>query len=675
MPGARRTIGDTTLADVLKGLRRYQPFLLAVAALVLVVVFLPGKPGPSSSSSVAAGPSGSAAAGSASAAGGSGAAGGAGTGATAGGTGGSAGTGGAATVTGGAGGSGSGGSAATTGSGSGSGGGGAANIVHQATTDPYCDQATGRELLPSLYAPPCVPNWSPSDGNGGSTYNGVTGNTITVAVTVPQDETEVNALAQDTDTQQQIEQGDEAYVNLFEHHYQTYGRKVKLVFYTSSYNSGDSLAQQNAECQSDATKVADQIHAFASWIDCGTNAYENTLVQDGVMCFCTVTVAESYYLQWAPYVWGTGLPDETSAYLMRSEVICNNLVPYPPQYAGEADLNAPLKKSRVFGLIWPGASALDDTDVYQPGANYFAGLLRSCGADLKDDVSFPIIDPAGPADAQTLMAKFKSDGVTTVILVSDPIDPIYLTDAATKEAYFPEWFDSGSALIDTTHFGRLYDPTQWRHSFGISFLADRISENLTDAANLYNWEFGGIPPDKDTYLTNYPFFVWLFTGIQLAGPDLTPYHMQCGEPPYTSMTKEGPKGSSQGVPCVGKSYPGLFGFVGPSDWQSRVTNALEGYGDHFWSYDYYNLINDGTLIWWNPSASGPDEIGNQGNGEQEYMLGGKRYLYGAFPKGNLPWFQTNTNPAPFTILGSLPAADQPPSAPYKCYYLCSSPGY
>src|SRR5205807_875959 len=99
------------------------------------------------------------------------------------------------------------------------------------------------------------------------------------------------------------------------------------------------------------------------------------------------------YLQWAPYVWGNGLPDETANYDMRAEVLCNDLVPFAPQFAGEADLNAPVAKKRRFGLIWPGASSLDDTDIYAAGAAYFAGLLKNCGADLAADVSFPIVDP------------------------------------------------------------------------------------------------------------------------------------------------------------------------------------------------------------------------------------------------------------------------------------------
>ncbi|MHB1447029.1 MAG: hypothetical protein ACYCZV_15445, partial [Acidimicrobiales bacterium] len=121
-----------------------------------------------------------------------------------------------------------------------------------------------------------------------------------------------------------------------------------------------------------------------------------------------------------------------------------------------------------------------------------------------------------------------------------------------------------------------------------------------------------------------------------------------------------------------KVYPGLFGYIGPLNYQNRVTNALIAYGDKIWPWDYYNQINDGVLIWWNPNATGLDEDNQSGKGMQEYMNNGKRYLWGQFPTGQLPWF----NPAgAVDIFNSLPPADQPPTFPYSCYYLCNSPGY
>jgi len=652
----RRDLSELTLGDLGRALRRYQPFILAVAAIVLVVAFLPGKQSGSSASgpSVGAGTGGSAA----------------------GGRSGGGSVSGAGSAAGLAGGGGATGSASGPGGGGGGPGGGVAQAgtnggtaLPPGTPDPFCNQATGREMLPTLYAPVCVPPYN--GNNGGATYNGVSGNSITVAVPYNQvSQQETFTEAQDTDSEAQIQQTEQNYVTLFEHHVQTYGRKVNLVYYNSSYNSTSSdTAEHDAECQADANKVALQMHAFVSFGECGTNAYENTLVKDGVLCFCTVTIPSSYYLQWAPYVWGTGLPDEEQAYLMRAEMVCDEMAPNPPQFAGETDLNAPVHPKRSFGLIWPGPSSVLDTTVYQAGAQYFAGLLKQCGVNLVEDDSFPIVDPNGPADAQTLMAKFKSEHISDVIVVSDPIDPVYLTTGATKQGYFPEWVVTGSALTDETHFGRLYDQTQWRHAFGLGLVQDRVPQNLTDAYNMYNWQYHAGPPANDSFATLiYPFMMWFFTGVQEAGPQLTPYTFQCGQPPYTSKTHSGPKGSSTPVACVGQTYPGIFGHpISPSNYAQRVANSVITWGDHLWPWDDYNLIDDGALIYWDPTVTGPDENNQNGVGMYRYMYGGKRFLWGQFPKGNPPWFNAGNTQ---TIFASLPGPDTPPSYPNKCYYMC-----
>jgi hypothetical protein len=648
---------ELTIGEVLVGLRRYQPFIAAVAAVVLLVTFVPGKPKPSTTQSLgtlsqpggnqsATGPGGSVA-------------------------------GGTATITPGAVGAPQPGAPGTTANGSTSAPGSSTfsnATVPAASTDPFCDKVTGRDMIPSLYGPSCVPPFN--GNNGGATYNGVTAKTITIAVPMSGNQAQAKALAaaaNDQDSDQAVQDTLKNYLDLFAHHMQTYGRTFDVKIFTSAYNSTDSTAAQNTECQSDATTIAKSLHAFitvdAYVQECGTLAYQNSLARDGVLCWCTVTVPASYYLNWAPYVWGTGLPDETQAYQMRAEVICDELVAYPPQYAGEADLNQPVAKKRKFGLLWPGASQIVNSDAYVAGAKFFEDQLAKCGANLPIHDSFPIVDPNGPADAQTEMAKFKQQGITTVILVSDPIDPIYLTTAASKQQYFPEWFNTGSALIDETHFGRLYDQSEWKYSFGVSFLPDRVPTEQGEEWSMYNWAYHTTPPAP--YATKnglYGFARSFVTGVQLAGPNLTPYTFQCGEPPYTVNTHSGWLGSKKPVACIGKTYPGMFGFpISPTKYTSRISNPVISWGPRLWPWDDYNMLDDGALIWWDPNASGMDETGSSGTGMMRYMNGGKRYLFGLYPKGKQPWF---TTPNTVMVFSSVPSADRAPQYPYKCYYMC-----
>src|SRR5205823_9635174 len=84
-----------------------------------------------------------------------------------------------------------------------------------ATSDPWCDPATGRLRIPTLYTAPCVPPFS--GDNGGATYNGVTAKTITVAVPESNNQAQASALraaGNNSDTEAQIRQTILNYVDI-----------------------------------------------------------------------------------------------------------------------------------------------------------------------------------------------------------------------------------------------------------------------------------------------------------------------------------------------------------------------------------------------------------------------------------------------------------------------------
>ncbi len=63
------------------------------------------------------------------------------------------------------------------------------------------------------------------------------------------------------------------------------------------------------------------------------------------------------------------------------------------------------------------------------------------------------------------------------------------------------------------------------------------------------------------------------------------------------------------------------------------------WGDHgYWEGTDYNGIDDATLIWWDPTATGPDEIRKDGTGMWQYVDGGTRYLPGEWPTEVMPLF-------------------------------------
>ena len=73
-----------------------------------------------------------------------------------------------------------------------------------------------------------------------------------------------------------------------------------------------------------------------------------------------------------------------------------------------------------------------------------------------------------------------------------------------------------------------------------------------------------------------------------------------------------------------------------------------------WPDDFepdYRGIDDITEIWWDPAATGPDEIDREGSGLWRYVDGGVRYKPGEIPEGP---------PAAFVEEGTVTIYTEPP---------------
>ena len=233
-------------------------------------------------------------------------------------------------------------------------------------------------------------------------------------------------------------------------------------------------------------------------------------------------------------------------------------------------------------------------------------------------------------DARNVIAKLKSAGVTSVILAGDPVFPTFLTKEATAQQYFPEWVVLGYAFTDTAVFGRQYDQQQWAHAFGVSMLPARTADDVDELGHLITWQTGH-QPDAKTFRELVQAPLVFFTGVHLAGPDLTP-----------------------------KSFAaGLFRY--PPAATTTPTRLPPSWGRHgIWKGVDLTGGDDATVIWWDPKATGPDEVGRDGKGLYRYADSGKRYLPGQWPTAPIKLFDAKTASA---VLTTLPTADEPPSYP------------
>lgn len=500
-----------------------------------------------------------------------------------------------------------------------------APAVRNVTSDPLqaldCNPVTKRIRFPSVYAPPCVADW-PKGADAGAPYRGVTKDKIIVAVRfsdpTPQGQAVAVALGVD-DTAEDQRATRQAYVDVFNAHYQTYGRKVELVYFKSS--GADEQAGK-----ADAIKVATEIKAFAALG--GSGAYRDELVSRGILCIaCAVSQSIEIYLNRAPYVWDI-LMANTQGFVHRMEYTGKRLCGRNAKWAGNPIYQTQKRKVALLSI-----DSVDQS-IYRPGAEFGAKEIQKYGCKL-DDLIYYLSDLASAQEqARTIIARLKDKGITSVMFAGDPVAPIFFTQEATRQQYQPEWIITGSALTDTTFFGRTYDQTQWSHAFGISYLAARVPLEVSEAWRIHVWHHGKPPQAEDTFSVIYPYVELLFLGIHQAGPKLTPQTFRDGMFAY---------------PLTG----------------GGIINVSKSFGRHgLFPWDDYLAYDDATEIWWDQTARGRDENGNEGVGMYRYVLGGKRYIPGQWPSTDPPAF----DPAGTVLVyDKLPPADAFPEYEHKHY--------
>src|SRR5580700_10583915 len=465
---------------------------------------------------------------------------------------------------------------------------------------PQCDHKTGRLKMPTVYAPPCVPVFT--GANGGTTSGGVTDNTINLVYYQPQPGGLASTISGAAGTPAQGLATVQAFVNMYNHVYELYGRHVNLIPFTASGADGDPVV-----AHADAVTVAQQLHAFASINGPGeTTAYEEELARLHVLCLvCGDSSTNAQIQQNAPFLWAN-LPTADTSLNETIDYLIAKLNGKDAVWAGDAALHS---QKRKFIVV---------SQTSEPPAPGFAQLTASVGEKLHAghvnlaspiDLSYTLDLTTLPTQAATLAEKLKASGATSVVFAGDPIMPIYLTKAAASIGYFPEWIITGIVLTDTSALGRYYDQSEWSHAFGVTSLGVPTPVASGDAYHLYRWWYGpNATPASLAAPAIIPPIEQLFAGVQLAGPDLTPYTFSTG------LFRAPPTGGGPTSPLDAYGYQGAA------------------------PHPSYSSPADYTFLWYDATAKGPDEEGVNGSGLMRYVNGGKRYKSGTVPAGPVPMF-------------------------------------
>ncbi len=434
-------------------------------------------------------------------------------------------------------------------------------------------------------SPPCA-NYFDGD-NGGATWQGVTEDEIRIAFP--------NAFFGHTaDTIRALE-------DHFNQRYEFYGRKLVLL----GYNPTDgTFAHPNpASMIADAVKVDEEMRAFASlgYLDRKGSEfhYYDELARRGVISVAGRLVnngTEARMQQFAPYQWNVMPPIEVAMSLVGSAV-CQTLAPHPPDGGGPTIQSAP---ERVFGLIVNTAA-----DGTAPPFDVLVGRLSSCGVEL---AAFHD-DPTASPDTTGAVLRMRDAGVTSVICLCPPDTAREgYTQAATQQLYFPEWVMSSylNMDLDNSYHGTL--PEQQENVLGVTIWNRRLPRQQMP----WWWAWKEQRPDEDpaggTYYDSaarYAQLLLLASGIQLAGPELTPENFERG--------------------LHGARFPNP-GAGGPPYFQARV--GFEG-GRH-------TMIADASLFWYSATEGGT--VDPAVPGAVCFVRGGLRYPVGGFPSGPEPFF-------------------------------------
>jgi hypothetical protein len=482
-----------------------------------------------------------------------------------------------------------------------------------------CDVKRQRVAIPYTNAVPCV---KPFTGdNGGATAQGVTADSIKIVVYQgdpaknPLQIAQVSDAGAESDNNATSRATYQGYFDLFSKYYELYGRKIDLQFFEGTGGPSDEVAARN-----DARAIA-EMKPFAVLSGANqTPAWSDELAAQGILCVgnCSLAVPQAFVAGHRPYMFGVGPTPEQGA-LLTAKLVTSLLKGKRAQYAGDA-----LKtKKRVFGVVH-----YDTIDGQQKAAfSQLKTALSDGGVKLAADIPFLLDLAKAQENARTIIAKLKSQGVTSIIYTGDPLTPKYLTDEATAQNYFPEWIVGSNVLVDIALFGRTFDQQQWAHAFGLALSAARGDQQAQESYNLYEWMFAKAPPNN-TYGIIFADVVPLFIGIHMAGPDLTPQTFEAGWFRYPV---------SGGTPTIPKLSRGSHGLWPGTD--------LGG-------------SDDTGLIWWNPTAEGEDEVGKVGKGLYEYTAMGKRWTLDEMPTSDPGLFDAASS---VTIFTKVP--DPPPTYP------------
>ncbi|MFN2642308.1 MAG: hypothetical protein ABR548_10555 [Actinomycetota bacterium] len=386
----------------------------------------------------------------------------------------------------------------------------------------------------------------------------------------------------------------------FNKRFEFYGRKLEPVHFIVGVLNGPPSPATEEEHADDVDQT---YHAFASLTYAGQSGaeqyYYDELARKGIISVAHragAKTTDAYLRGFGPYRWAV-LPGIETMQAHMAEMVCKVLAGRAPEYAGPGVSAA----KRTFGLIYGRASdgTKPDLTIFRHYVGQHCGGIAT-GADVEFEQTS---DQAQTASRATnAMLKMIQANVTSVICFCESGDVSGpLMQAASGEQYRPEWIVSTYIDNDVDNSYSRAPTDQSGHVIGVTFRNKWLSRDQMFWFKALQ-EFappGSIEPiDAYPMTARYSSLLLLASGIQLAGPDLTPASFARG--------------------LLGATFPN------PYDGGAPYYEARVGF-DH----DAHTMIHDATMFWFSQSDTGHYDTSNVGR--VCYVDKGKRYRLGSWP--------------------------------------------
>ena len=456
----------------------------------------------------------------------------------------------------------------------------------------------------SKYAAPCVAKFS--GNNGGATYRGVTGDTITFAVRKDSDANSASNQAINAEIRAAggadpatNEGYIKAIIAYFNKTFELYGRHVTTVDFNGQGNgSNESLGTGQAAACADADTVANSLKAFSD-INYGGIIESEPFANCAALHYhLPVLSAQPYYPESEfqaedPYVWGI-TPSCDVADGLEAEFIGKQLAVAPASWAGNDGPLSMKGAQRKFGIYVPNNAGYSGCAATMKQT---AQVKYNVASNRFDEYQYALDITQAPTDSNKAITQFAADRDTTVVLLSDPIAPIFLTQAAQQQNYYPEWTITGVALTDGDNWAQLWEQQEVSgRLFGLSQQGSAAAINDPHGEAATALAAAGVPLNPSA-VVDYFELIQIFDQLQAAGPALTPVNIRAG-------TRQLPE------------FGGASGASGT--W-------------HFG--DTHTAIIDSREVYWVATQKSP---ANGQPGTYVEIYNGRRFRAGQFPSGQPP---------------------------------------